>query len=109
MLQSREFYKPDIMRKNDAQAFLITVEGNVTELTPDNGSTFTLKEAQKHVDGYIEIVYLQNEWIMVVNEEGKFTKEYNDLATRLADLHNALFNGDYISGNVILCKSAMLP
>lgn len=90
------------------RAYLIDVAGVIVDVTPDNG-TFELEEAQRHVEGYIEVVYLNEEYIMIVNEEGKFGKEYNSVATGVAILHNALLSGDFISGNAVVCPSKMLP
>ena len=97
------------MELQPAKAYLITVGGNINEIFPENGETFELEEAQAHVEGYIEIVHLTKDQIMIVNEEGKFDKEYNPIATGIADLHRALWSGDYICGNVVICPSPMLP
>lgn len=97
------------MELQPAKAYLITVGGDITEISPENGLTFELEEAQAHVEGYIEIVHLNEDQIMIVNEESKFDKEYNPIATGIADLHNALWIGDYICGNVVICPSPMLP
>lgn len=91
------------------KAYIITVEGSVTETSPLNGKTFELEEVQSKVEGYIEIVYLSDEQIMIVNEYGKFEKKYNQIATAVAQLHGAITSRDYISGNVVICPSPMLP
>ena len=91
------------------KAYQITVGGDIFEISPKNGKTFELEEAQAHVEGYIEIVHLSKDQIMIVNEEGKFDKEYNAIATGIAELHHALLRGDYICGNVVICPSPMLP
>lgn len=90
------------------RAYHITVEGSVTETSPINGKTFQLEEAQKMVEGYIEVVYLNDKQIMIVNEEGKYDKEYNQIATAIAQLNGALSSRDYICGNAVLCPSEML-
>ena len=91
------------------RAYHITVEGSVTETSPLNGRIFKLEEVQSKVEGYIEIVYLNDKQIMIVNEDGKFGKEYNPIATAIAQLNGALSSRDYICGNVVLCPSEMLP
>lgn len=91
------------------KAYHITVEGSVTETSPLNGKTFELEEVQKMVEGLIEIVYLSDEQIMIVNETGKFDKEYNPFATAIAQLYGAITSRDYICGNVVICPSPMLP
>ena len=42
----------------------------VTEVTPQNGKSFSLQELQGFVGGYIELVRLPGKQFMVVNEEG---------------------------------------
>jgi len=50
----------------------IKTTGEITEVVPANGSTWSLKELQDFVGGYIEIVRLPASFgqVMVVNEEG---------------------------------------
>lgn len=84
---------------------IITMDGLVRDVRPSDGSSFNLKECQQVVDGYIEIVHLQPDMVMVINEEGKFMKEYNSVATIIARAHNAIFPNDYISGNCLICKN----
>lgn len=92
-----------------ANAYLITEKGEVSQIAPKNGKDFELEEAQRYVDGYIEIVKLNDEQIMIVNEEGKFSKGCNQIATAIAHLHRAIDQQDYISGDVVICPSKMLP
>lgn len=91
------------------KAYHITVEGEFIEITPEDGKEFRLDEAQQKVDGLIEIIYLNDLQIMIINEEGKFGKKYNPFATAIADLYQALWKDDYICGDVIVCPSRMLP
>lgn len=97
------------MELQPINAYKITVGGDISEISPKNGKTFELEEVQAYVEGYIEVVQLNKDQIMIVNEEGKFDKEYNAIATGIADLHKALWSGDYICGNVVICPSPMLP
>lgn len=90
-------------------AVLIKTDGSMSPLYPENGSTFVLEEAQKAVDGLIEVVNLNEKIIFIVNEEGKFTKEPNPVATLLAQVYRAIVPRDYIAGDCILCPSVMLP
>lgn len=39
------------------------------EVTPANGTNFTLEEMQSIVGGYIQIIFLGNGKVMVINEE----------------------------------------
>ena len=81
-------------------AQLIPVYGDVEEIKYD-GSEMSLDQMQKLVGGYIEIIYLENQ-MMIINEEGKFTQQKNEWATRLAS--KFMFAGDYIAGPAILLE-----
>lgn len=85
-------------------ATLIKADGTRREIQPKNGTDFKLEELQAYVDGYIEIVNLRNGELLVINEEGKYRYDINNAATDLAHEHHALFPGDYINGDVVLCK-----
>jgi|TARA_Y100000310_G_scaffold50681_2_gene46730 hypothetical protein len=67
-------------------------------IVPDNGEpTYRLAQLQSIVDGYIELVYLLNGQIMVVNEEGLVRQlPVNQAATEIAS--------QLIVGNVILIE-----
>ena len=87
-------------------ARLIKAIGGEIEISPKNGKRFGLKEAQELVRGYIQIIPLDGENVMVMDEEGKFKHNIaNANATRIAEQHNALFPGDYIVGDVMICKN----
>ena len=98
-----------MMELDLTKAYLIDVHDNIEEVSPEVGREFSLEEVQRLVEGYIEVVRLKDEAIMIVNEEGKFCKKYNMIATGIADLHHALGHGAYICGNVVICPSSMLP
>lgn len=89
-------------------AYFITEKCVVSQIQPNNGNDFELSEVQKYVDGYIEVLSLSEEQIMIINEEGKFTKGVNQVATAIAHLHRAIQECDYIAGDVVICPSAML-
>lgn len=86
-------------------AQLINTDGSIKKVEPKNGTDFELEELQKFVDGYIEIVNLNDGRILVVNDEGKFGYEVNEKATLIAQQTNAIWFGDTINGNALLCKS----
>ena len=87
-------------------ARLIKAIGGEKEITPKNGKKFELDEIQNLVRGYIQIIPLDEENVMVMDEEGKLKHNIaNSKATRIAEQHNALFHGDYIVGDVIICKN----
>ena len=70
----------------------------------------SLKEMQTFVGGYIQMVMLGDDRMMILDEEGKMKgKAENVTATDLAHEHNAIFETDYIAGDVmILSGEAML-
>lgn len=85
-------------------ATLIKTDGSKTEVQPQNGLDFQLEELQTYVDGYIEIVNLNNGDILIINENGKDVLDVNEEATRIAQRHRAIFWYDYICGDAVLCK-----
>ncbi len=70
----------------------------MVEIQPRNGRYFKLRELQKIVGGYIEILTLNGNEIMVVNEEGKI----HDLPLNLQATE--LFGLDVIVGDVLVCN-----
>lgn len=53
-------------------AKLYKVTGEVTEVHPKEGKSFTLKELQDYVGGYIEVHPLpRHDQVLVCNEEGR--------------------------------------
>lgn len=79
----------------------IETNGNVSDTKPKNGTDYQLSELQKFVDGYIEIVRLHNDKIMIVNGDGMRDKPINKLATLLAISYGYFAT---IYGDVLLCK-----
>lgn len=86
-------------------ATLIKVDGTSTEVQPKNGKFFSLKEMQGYVDGYIECLPFGSSQLMVINEEGKFTKKQNIKASMLAIRKRAIYPWDYIAGDVLICNN----
>lgn len=84
----------------------IETNGNVSDTKPKNGTDYQLSELQKFVGGYIEIVRLNDSEIMVVNDEGAFTKEPNRLATIAALMYHAIRPNGIIFGDALVCKSS---
>ena len=89
-------------------AILFETTGRVQGVFPANGTDFSLEELQGFVGGYIEIVNITENVIMVVNEEGKRDCEANGMATVLAKAHGAIFPCDYIAGNALMCPRDMV-
>lgn len=88
------------------EATIYKSNGEEVSVTPANGETFTLKELQDIVQGYIEIITLSNLLIMVINEEG-IIKELpmNIKASQIAASYN---RGSFIVGDVLVCPSSMV-
>lgn len=87
-------------------ATLVKADGTHIEYKP-TGDTFTLKELQEAVGGYIEIIHIDKEYDMVVNEEGKlYQLPINDVATRI--FQRTRYTQDYIVGNVLICNKNQL-
>lgn len=77
----------------------------INNFEPKNGKYFTLSELQAVVSGYIEIVYLNDNKIMVVNEEGKLEGlAINHMATNIF-LDSFPSSFDVIVGDVLVCDS----
>ena len=53
------------------KATLLKVTGETVEISPVNGA-FTLNEAQSLVNGYVQVIDICPNKIMIMNEEGKF-------------------------------------
>lgn len=89
-------------------AEIIKTDGMRQPVQPANGTDFTLEEMQAIVGGDIELVFLNETEIMVVNEEGKI----NNLAYNPAATH--IFKGnhpgasDYIVGDVLVCNDEQI-
>lgn len=74
--------------------------GSYREVSPMNGQCYTLLELQAYVGGYIEIVELFNNRLLVVNEEGKMHGlPHNAIATAWMV---ATGRKDYVAGDALL-------
>ena len=80
-------------------ATIIKSDGQCIETQPKNKTDFKLEELQEIVGGYIEVLTLNDEEIMVINEEGKV--DGLPLNLKATDIY-AL---DFIVGDVLVCKS----
>lgn len=89
-------------------AKIIQPDGSCRTVQPANGTDFSLDEMQKIVGGDIELVYLNDTEIMVVNEEGKIDGlEYNDVATSIFR-NNHPGADDFIVGCALLCPGVQI-
>ena len=92
--------------KLEEQAYTVSPTGTVEPVNPKNGTDFQLSELKKIVGGYIEVVRLDDNMIMVVDEEGKLKRyDINPLATDLARKYNAIAKGDFIVGKILVCRN----
>lgn len=79
----------------------IKADGSMEDVEPNNGSDFSLEELNKFVDGFIEVVWLPNGKLMVVNEEGQLKRLIpNPVASIIAR--------QMIVGNVLLCDEGQV-
>lgn len=83
--------------------------GTTEDVSPKNGTDFTLEELQDIVGGMIQLVYLGGRDVMVIDEEGKVNepqKKLNKNATLIARKY--LFDGDFIAGDALVCDTEMV-
>lgn len=78
------------------QSVIIMASGSIKKVNPVNGTDFSLDELNKFVDGYIEVLHIEDK-LLVCNVNNL---PYNAKATRLI---NAAGIKDYIVGNVLFC------
>lgn len=85
-------------------AIVIKTDGTKDALQPKDNKVFTLEELKSVVGVYIEIVQLTEDYLMVINEEGKLLDlPINVVATRV---YRASRNtDDFIVGNVLICSN----
>lgn len=84
-------------------ATLFKTNGETILVVPENQKKFTLKELQKYVGGYIELLTISDKSFLVINEEGKLQNlPLNDRATQIY-IKNYGFT-DIIVGDVLVIK-----
>lgn len=89
-------------------AEIIKTNGTHQSVQPTNGTDFTLEEMQGIVGGDIELVFLNETEIMVVNEEGKVNAlAYNSAATHIFKENHPSVS-DYIVGDVLVCNNEQI-
>lgn len=88
------------MKENSTKAVGVKIQTDgQSEIVVFNNPFVSLKELQEIVNGHIEFVYLPNNMILVVNEEGKL----NDLpVNQMATCFVSPVINDFIVGNVLL-------
>lgn len=82
---------------------LYEVGGIIKEVQPKNGEKISLEEAQALVDGYVELIHLDGDNILLCDEEGLLkNKPINTLATIQA--RGLGWKGSYLVGSVLFLK-----
>lgn len=78
-------------------AILIRAEGGPSKVKPKKGKSFTLKELQTLVGGYIETVRVEGDHLLVLDEEGKLKgKKVNESAMWLTGGAFGVLVGDVL-------------
>lgn len=89
------------------KAKIYKADGSIIDVKPNNGTDFSIEELQDIVGGFIEIVSLMGNEIMVINEEGKLIDlPFNETATQMYQEVDGFY--DYIAGDVLVCDSNMV-
>lgn len=84
-------------------AKLYNIDCSITKVQPEDGKKFSLKEAQSFVGGYVELVHLNGDNILLCDEEGLIKhKARNMMATIDAKLLG--WKGDSLVGSVLFLK-----
>lgn len=96
-----------ILKPKGSVASVLKTDGSIEEVAPKNGTDFQLDELKGFVEGYIEIVYLRDGSLLVVNEEGKI---HGLAPNALASILYAVGTGchDGICGNALWCAKDLI-
>lgn len=87
-------------------SIVIRTDNSIEFIKPKN---ITLKELQNIVNGYIEVITLPDNGIMIVNEEGAINgSKYNELATTILKYEYNTTSISNIYGDVLICNSKLI-
>jgi hypothetical protein len=87
---------------------LYKANGEITNVEPENGKAFSLKEMQRYVGGYIEITMLSPRRSLVCNEDGKLLNlVVNNNATALYQGSRANIT-TVLVGDVLICDDNLI-
>ena len=91
-------------------ALIITPNYEVLPIEPENGK-FTLEQLQSIVEGYIEVVHIGKEELMIVNEEGLLRNmEVNDVASTYLNMRKFYLGEKPVTtpivGVALFCESS---
>lgn len=82
---------------------LYEVGGIIKEVQPKNGEKISLEEVQALVDGYVELIHLDGDNILLCDGDGVLRfKRINTLATSHAKQLG--WKGSYLVGSVLFLK-----
>jgi hypothetical protein len=85
---------------------LYRADGTQETVAPKNKKYFRLAELQALVGGYIEMVFLNDGRIMVVNEEGKI--DGLPVNVRATEIIRRCGREDAIVGDALVCESKLI-
>ena len=85
-------------------AQIIKSNGETKTVEPKNGTDFKLEELQAIVGGYIQVAYLRDDEIMVMDDEGKLKEKDLNLQASLR-YRRDVNPYDSVVGDVLICKT----
>lgn len=91
-----------------AQAFHVLTNNTHKQVKPEKGRAFKLAELQRFVGGYIEIVEIDKDNIMVINEEGKLKGLPFNMVATLMLRNNPIYAKEVVVGDVLICAKGMV-
>lgn len=84
-------------------AKLYTVDYKESDVQPKDGEKFTLEEAQAIVGGYVELVRLDNDNILLCDEEGFIKRKRINIKATLQAKEMG-WKGECLCGSVLFLK-----
>lgn len=97
-------YMPDLAQK------LYKTDGAILDYPPQ-GAIYTLKELQEAVGGYIEMLRLEDGYLMFINEEGAILDLPRNVMASVVCRAVAMYpyiGGDDLRGNVLICHESLV-
>ena len=85
-------------------ATLLMPDGKQLKVVPKNGRNFTLDEMQAAVGGNIELLYLQDGRVLVINEDGKTMELPCNEQANPYGRDAGIADWDFIVGPALLCS-----
>jgi hypothetical protein len=89
-------------------AFILPPVGKTRAYAPANGKSFSLREVQAAVGGFVESLPVSDQYLMILDEDGKSKdKPLNERATKILHLAGGS-PSDYVVGDVLICERGMV-